>query len=533
MKVRLLFEDRASDPIVLSRNPQTVREALMAPQPPLVQDVVNDLDLTTLWGAMAGDDPVLWLAARRTMLAEPLTPAQIGFRQGAVRDCLRHPDTVRALYRLACDGVEAERNIFRGSFANRGERLLSWSLQVLRALHGSLCELRRLADGPGRQFESEAFGRLFDEVREELDDAYLARVDRAVADLEFPDGLVFSAALGPGNRGIRHVLRRPTSRHRAGLLSWSLIARPTYGFTIPDRDEASFRALSELRDRGLTDVAAAVGTAAEQIVGYWTALRGELASYVGMLNLDDRLRDLGLPTCLPTAAPSPSALLGAEDLVDPGLALRTSSRVVGNDIEPAEVSLLVVTGANQGGKSTFLRSLGIAELLMAAGLPVPARSFTSAVPAGVFTHFRREEDPAMTGGKFDEELARMNQIVDQLRPGSLLLCNESFAATNEREGSDVAEGVVDSLRAAGVRVALVTHMYDLARYYEVERPADTLSLRSDPRPDGTRSHRLRPGAPRPTSYAADTYCSVFHEPLPAAETSDSELRDTTGAPARR
>ncbi|WP_240977948.1 hypothetical protein [Planctomonas sp. JC2975] len=97
----------------------------------------------------------------------------------------------------------------------------------------------------------------------------------------------------------------------------------------------------------------------------------------------------------------------------------------------------MVTGANRGGKSTFLRSVGLAQLMMQAGMFVPARSLSATIVSGVFTHFKREEDTALASGKFDEELARMRDIVGQIQPRALILFNESFAATNEREGAEV------------------------------------------------------------------------------------------------
>lgn len=105
----------------------------------------------------------------------------------------------------------------------------------------------------------------------------------------------------------------------------------------------------------------------------------------------------------------------------------------------------VVTGANQGGKSTFLRSVGLAQLMLQCGMFVPAEAFAASVAGGIYTHYRREEDTAMQSEKLDEELARMSAIVDLLRPHDLVLLNESFAATNEREGSEIVRQIIDAL----------------------------------------------------------------------------------------
>ena len=65
----------------------------------------------------------------------------------------------------------------------------------------------------------------------------------------------------------------------------------------------------------------------------------------------------------------------------------------------------MITGANQGGKSTFLRSVGLAQLMMQCGMFVAAESLRASVGQRLFTHYKREEDAAMESGKLDEELA--------------------------------------------------------------------------------------------------------------------------------
>jgi DNA mismatch repair ATPase MutS len=129
---------------------------------------------------------------------------------------------------------------------------------------------------------------------------------------------------------------------------------------------------------------------------------------------------------------------------------------------------------------------------------------------GVFTHFKREEDPTMTSGKLDEELARMSAIVDAMRPNALLLCNESFAATNEREGSEIGRQILHALLdGSGVKVVYVTHMFDLAQSFHNRRDHTVLLLRAERRADGRRTFRLVEDEPLRTSYAEDLFRRVF------------------------
>ncbi len=137
-------------------------------------------------------------------------------------------------------------------------------------------------------------------------------------------------------------------------------------------------------------------------------------------------------------------------------------KVVGNNINADYKELVVITGANQGGKSTFLRSIGLAQLMMQCGMFVPAASFCANVCNSLFTHYKREEDTTMESGKLDEELSRMSDIVDDLTPNSMVLFNESFAATNEREGAEIARQIVRGLLEKRIKIFFVTHLYEFA-----------------------------------------------------------------------
>jgi DNA mismatch repair ATPase MutS len=147
--------------------------------------------------------------------------------------------------------------------------------------------------------------------------------------------------------------------------------------------------------------------------------------------------------------------------------------------------------------------------MMQAGMFVGATSFGADVRDGLFTHFRREEDEDLRRGKLDEELARMSWIVDHVAPGAMVLLNESFASTNEREGAEIARGIVHALLEAGVKVGYVTHMYELGHGLLEEGRDDALFLRAERLPDGRRTYRVIGGEPLPTSHGQDVYRRVF------------------------
>ncbi|MCL6538222.1 MAG: hypothetical protein K6T28_06530 [Acidothermus sp.] len=495
MKVFLMFPDRDFD--------------AAAPSPPLADDLVNDLELETLLLALSSGDEFLFAVARTALLETLPDPALVRYRQDIVRDCLRNEETVRALYDLSMEAIRAEKQVWR-AFWNSPEIILNRSLQVMEAFLDFLRKLRTQADRCADQFESAGFRRFFRMIRTELGDEYLATVAEHLKALHFRRGVFISARLGVGNKGAEYVLRKAPERGWLGRLTSGEHGRESFSFQIADRDEAGMRALNELRGRGLNPVADALATAADHVLAFFRALRTELAFYIGCLNLVKRLESIGMPWSLPEVLPSSAGpTFRATKLYDVCLALKVEDKVVANDVEADGKRLIVVTGANQGGKSTFLRSVGLAHLMAQCGMVVPCASLRLDARTRVFTHFKREEDPSMRGGKLDEELARMSAIVDHIGTGGLLLCNESFGSTNEREGSEIARQVVTALVDGGVKVVYVTHLFDLADSLTRDSTDDRLFLRAERLPDGRRTFRLVPGMPEPTSHGEDSYRRIF------------------------
>lgn len=127
----------------------------------------------------------------------------------------------------------------------------------------------------------------------------------------------------------------------------------------------------------------------------------------------------------------------------------------------------------------------------------------------ILTHYKREEDAELKSGKFDEELARVSLIVDNLVPGSLLLFNESFASTNEHEGSEIARQIVTALLDRRIKVVFVTHQYEFAHSLAEPPCPGVLFLRAGREADGSRPFKLTEAAPLRTSYGEDMYREIF------------------------
>ena len=103
----------------------------------------------------------------------------------------------------------------------------------------------------------------------------------------------------------------------------------------------------------------------------------------------------------------------------------------------------------------------------------------------------------------------MSDIVDHLVPNSMLLFNESFAATNEREGSEIAKQIVCALLEKRMKIFFVTHLYKFAHGFFDRKMEEAIFLRAERAADGTRTFRMVEGEPLETSYGEDVYRKVF------------------------
>ncbi len=483
---------------------------------PNAVDLIQDLELDTLFDAMAGGDSFLRGVAKYAVSAHLQDPESILYRQHVLTDCLSSPGVVREIYAMAVNAIEGEKQVWSLMWEKYPEAALQRATEVVRIFVKPLRRLRQIAANEGPRFSSEGFKRFFSMISAELDEEYMRSVEGYLERLEFKSGIPMSAELGNDCKGANYILRKSLEVRQSWferLEGWvgELTGRadPVHVYVVDDRDQAGFKALEDLRVQGIRHVASALTESADHVLSFFNMLRLELGFYVGCLNLHARMASKQEPVCFPEPLRAGSWEFRCEGLFDICLSLKLPGRVVGNDVNGDGRPLVVITGANRGGKTTFLRSVGLAQTMMQCGMFVPAEFFRANVCHGMFSHFKREEDASMKRGKLDEELSRMSTIVEAITPGSIVLMNESFASTNEREGSEIAAQIVRALVKMGITVFYVTHLFALAdRFYRAElRPA--LFLRAERLPDGQRTYRLLEGAPLPTSFGEDVYRRIF------------------------
>ncbi|MDN2501980.1 hypothetical protein FHY52_35610, partial [Nocardia nova] len=370
-------------------------------------------------------------------------------RHAVLTDCCAHPQLVRAVHDIAAAATSVRR--WTSAARRRANGTLVLTLPPFTAQLEQLRRLRTLLERDGDRLTAAGWTDLIATTKQ-FDDTYLRAVRDELSVLRFDHGVDIEAGLGAGNKITDVVVHRPPAR------------RPRFGFprstsifeAIAD-GEAEADPVMQLKDHALAELADVVAATADRLHAFFLRLREETAFYLGCLILRERLDRIAIPYCLPHPHPSNTTRLRCRGLRDITLALGPApASVAGSDLAADGRSLLIVTGANNGGKSTFLRSLGAAQLMMQAGMFVLAEEFAADVRDGVFTHFVGDEDHTLSYGKLADELVRMNAVIDRIGPRGLLLCNEAFASTGERDAGRIAGPLLRALTEAGVKVVFVT-----------------------------------------------------------------------------
>jgi hypothetical protein len=383
MKAFLMYRDRDFD--------------LQQEFPPQQEALMQDLEVSTLLDSMAHGDKTLFDVAKKAVLCSLNNLDTILYRQDVLRDCLNNSSIVRDVYDIAVASIDRKKSGFWGwgAISNYPDAILHRSIEVLQMFVGVLRELRDIADEHADAFQSEGFTTFFAMLKRELADDYFTIVQEHLRQLKFRDGVLISAELGKGNKGDNYVLRKPLRKE-----NW--IARilgdgaPSYSFHLHPRDESGARALSELNDRGINLVANALAQSTDHILSFFTMLRTELAFYVSCLHLYEDLERKGVPLSFPIPVAPGERRHSFHGLCDPCLALRQQQAVVSNDVNADSKDLVIITGANQGGKSTFLRSIGVSQLMMQCGMFVPGRILLLQHLSGAFY-------PLQAGRRHDNE----------------------------------------------------------------------------------------------------------------------------------
>ncbi len=499
--------------------------------------VMADLDLPEVIQALCSGEPRRERFVRDLLAAPCADPAVITYRADALDDLLADA-TLRAALRAVLPALDALADTSRprsgeGALFRLTQRLSALELYVdaARQLQQALAPARRRAAALEAVYaslqalvETPAFAALqaaLPAVRQRLGEVRSVTIGVNLSDDLQPATAALLALHAEPVAGQATLLARLLGR--TGGQQGLTPLRP--GDLGPDN-----RLLGDLRrllDRVIDPLERALERFAAVAPAALARLAPELAFLLDAAALTLRLRDAGLPLCRPVLASRDARVCAVQEGYHLGLALRllnqadpstanAAASVVTNAMTFDDTAgrVWVLTGPNRGGKTTYIRAVGLLQVLAQAGLPVPARAARISPVDALYTHFPAPEGATPGRGRLDDEAARLAAIFQRATPHSLILLNEVLAGTSTSEALGLAVDVVRGLRLLGARAIYVTHVHELAERVDeinARTAGDGMvgSLVADAEreagEDGLhgRTFRVHPGPPRGVSYASD------------------------------
>lgn len=429
-------------------------------------------------------------------LAEELSDdiPTIEYRLDCLEDFLRNPDLAQSFRRVIAElsgrrpDIDGENDDNIDSFYDIKDKMDELSFFL-----GSIEDINKIYKRIGHSVKSAAMKGLFDFFERLPQSEEFIRISRNLSELHttfsktirsVKIGVNFDGNMIPDSAGLLeishdriypkgNVIERMVFKTYADKEQFSgeehlnsLTRR-----TPVDIDTALFRELSDYTKDYAKRIASALSGYRASFFTDITELEQQLDYYEGAAAFIRSVQSRGLPMCRPKLLPKETRRMELKSVFDlsfykqlVGADARAvlSGSIVTNDIKLNDTArFYMVTGANNGGKTTFARAVGLCQVMAQAGLYVPAEVAETAICDNVFTHFPRDEKIGIDTSRFTTEVKDLKEIARNMTQYSMVILNESLQSTTPEECLKIAEIHLELIAAAGVRGLYVTHLTGL------------------------------------------------------------------------
>ena len=426
----------------------------------------------------------------------PRDPNVILYRQAVLDDLLANPELADGLTSL----LPVINSLFE--YSHRASSEMSWLHEVVRRAE----ELQHMIDcfegmgqvlgAPEGRFHSEGLRSLLREIRRAQNDpryqSLLKELPVMLSKLQgsasITIGINLDTSLRPIQATLLAVNEKPftdqsflrrlfgvrTNREGIAPLHSAPQHSSELGGAVDPMLVPLFADLAKVVEKTAIPIADQLNEYADFHGSLFTELRQALIFYLGALRFIRLFEKLGLPMCRPELASAEERKCDVKDSYNINLVLRhmkpqdgTYPTIVMNDILIGPTGrILILTGPNGGGKTTYMQGVGVVHILAQLGCYVPGKQAVISPLENIFTHFPLEEKPESDTGRFGEEAIRLRKIFERVTRHSLVLLNESLSSTSFSESLYLAQDIVRMLHRIGARAIYSTHLHELA--YNVE-----------------------------------------------------------------
>lgn len=195
----------------------------------------------------------------------------------------------------------------------------------------------------------------------------------------------------------------------------------------------------------------------------------EMQFYLSYLDYISPLQEKGLLFSFPSVSTTDKQekCLQGFDLALAAKMIKSETQVVTNDFQlEKKERIIIISGPNQGGKTTFARMFGQLHHLAALGLPVPGKSVRLFIFDKLFSHFEKEEEVGSHRSKLEEDLMRIHKILESATGNSMIIMNEILSSTTLQDATFLSEKIMDRIIELDDICVWVTFIDELSRYNE-------------------------------------------------------------------